>query len=138
MVTTPNMQKSISNDAWISPKDLNDPDPLPVPLGWRIIVRPIAVKEVTKGGILLPDAFKDDVQSLTTVGRVLAIGPLCFEGTDMGGIRWYDVGAYITFPKYAGVKFLYKGIRLLVLNDDEAIMRIDDPAALDPLYHLSN
>lgn len=135
---TPNLAKSIPNDQWITDDSIADPSPLPRPLGWRIVVRPVSIKKITKGGIHLPDNVVSDMQSLTTVGRVLAIGPLTFSSPEMGGFPWYKVGDHITYAKYAGTKFLYKGVRLLILNDDEPILSVDDPRLLDPLFALTN
>jgi chaperonin GroES len=41
------------------------------PLGDRIVVKPIAKEEVTKGGIVLPDTAKEKPQE----GEVVAVGP---------------------------------------------------------------
>ena len=46
------MAKSIKNDMWISSEDKENPDVLPDLPGYHILVRPVSVKEKTKGGIL--------------------------------------------------------------------------------------
>ena len=60
-----------SNDEWITNKESPDPDVLPNIPGYHVLIRPVAIREKTKGGILLPSKFKDDAQYLTTVGRVV-------------------------------------------------------------------
>ena len=67
------MAKSIKNDAWISNEDISNPDVLPDLPGYHILVRPVSIKEKTKGGILLPDSTRDDMAYLTTVGQVVAL-----------------------------------------------------------------
>ena len=67
---------AMKNSSWISDDNKIDPDILPELPGYHVLVRPISIKEKTKGGILLPDAVKDDMAYLTTVGRVLKIGDL--------------------------------------------------------------
>ena len=62
------------NDEWISNKEAPDPEVLPHLPGYHILIRPVAIREKTKGGILLPDKFKDDAKYLTTLGRVLKVG----------------------------------------------------------------
>ena len=52
---------AIKNDEWISDEDVDDPTPLPDLPGYHVLVRPVAIKTETKGGIILPDHFKDDV-----------------------------------------------------------------------------
>ena len=66
------------NDEWISNKEAPDPEVLPHLPGYHILIRPVAIREKTKGGILLPDKFKDDVKYLTTLGRVLKVGELAY------------------------------------------------------------
>ena len=66
------MAKSIKNDAWISDEDKLNPDVLPDLPGYHILVRPVSIKEKTKGGILLPNSTKEDMAYLTTVGEVVA------------------------------------------------------------------
>ena len=62
------------NDDWITGKESPDPKVLPNIPGYHILIRPVAIREKTKGGILLPDKFKDDAKYLTTLGRVLKVG----------------------------------------------------------------
>jgi len=95
------------NDDWITDKESADPKVLPHLPGYHILIRPVAIREKTKGGILLPDKFKDDAKYLTT---------------------------YVVYGKYQGDKFFYKGIRMLLLFDDQILMVVPDPADLDPNY----
>ena len=71
--------KAMQNSSWISDDDTLDPDILPELPGYHVLVRPISIKEKTKGGILLPGSVKDDISYLTTVGRVLKIGNLAYK-----------------------------------------------------------
>ena len=58
------MAKSIKNDMWISDEDKLNPDMLPDLPGYHVLVRPVSIKEKTKGGILLPDSTRDDMAYL--------------------------------------------------------------------------
>ena len=51
---------------------------------------------------------------------------------------WCKEDDYISFGKFNGQKFVYKGAKLLLLFDDQVIMRVDDPMHLDTTYNLSN
>jgi co-chaperonin GroES (HSP10) len=116
-----------------------DPDPLPEAVGWRIIVRPVQIVGKTKGGIILTEQFRDDMAYLTTVGRVLCMGPLCYKDEQKFGPKpkaWCKPGDYVTYAKFAGSKFLYKGVRLLLVNDDEVLFKVDSPRDLDPSLNL--
>ena len=70
---------AIKNDMWITEDEVKDPSPLPELPGFHILVRPISIKGVTKGGIMLPDSTRDDMAYLTTVGKVLSLGDLAYN-----------------------------------------------------------
>ena len=78
MVLQPNMSKSVQNDQWITDNVVADPDVLPEIPGYHILIRPLSVRSETKGGILMPDSLKDDVQYLTPVGKVVKVGELAY------------------------------------------------------------
>ena len=133
-----NLGKSIKNNAWISDDEINDPKILPDLPGYHILVRPISIKAETKGGILLPDAIKEDISYLTTVGRVLKIGDLAYKDKDkFPNGNWCEVGDYVTYGKHEGQKFIYKGLKLLLLFDDQVMMKVEDPTHLDPTFNLT-
>ena len=51
---------------------------------------------------------------------------------------WCKENDYVCYGKHSGQKFVYKGVRLLLLFDDQIIMRVENPKDLDPTYNLSN
>ena len=92
----------------------------------------------TKGGILLPDAVKDYMSYLTTVGRVIKVGDLAYQDIDkFPNGAWCEVNDYICYGKHAGQKLFYKGVKLLLLFDDQVIMKVEDPTHLDPTFNLT-
>lgn len=126
------------NDQWITPDDVVDPKVLPEIPGYHILIRPLTIRKETKGGILLPDQFKDDVQYLTTVGRVVSIGKLAYKDSDkFPNGSWCDIGDYVCYGKHTGQKFIYQGVRFLLVYDDQIIMKIADPGDVDPMYGLT-
>jgi hypothetical protein len=52
------------------------------------------------------------------------------------GGAWCNVGDYVCYGKHAGTKLLYKGVRLILLFDDQIIMKVEDPKDLDPTFNL--
>ena len=135
------LEKAIKNDQWISGEedDVNHPSPLPKMPGYTILIRPISVKTKTKGGILLPDSTRDDIAYLTTVGKVLAVGDIAYKDKHkFPKGDWCKVGDYVCYGKHTGTKLIYKGIKLLLLYDDQIMMRVDSPKDLDPTFNLSN
>ena len=130
--------KAMQNSSWISDDDTLDPDILPGLPGYHVLVRPISIKEKTKGGIILPGSVKDDISYLTTVGRVLKIGNLAYKDKDkFPNGAWCKEDDYICYGKHAGQKLFYKGTKLLLLFDDQIIMKVEDPTHLDPTFNLT-
>ena len=131
---------SIKNDMWITnEEDEATPDVLPELPGFHVLVRPVSVKEKTKGGIILPNSTKEDMSYLTTVGKVIKIGNLAYNDTDkFPKGPWCKEGDYICYAKHAGQKIQYKEVKMILLYDDQVIMKVEDPKYLDPTFNLSH
>lgn len=128
----PNLAGAITNDSWVTEGEHPDPEVLPKIPGYHVLVRPVSIKTKTKGGIILPEKARDDIAYLTTVGRVLKVGTLAYEDKDkfLGG-AWCKEGDYVCYQKLVGTKFVYKGVKLLLIFDDQVLMKIDNPEDLD-------
>ena len=129
---------ALKNDEWISDEiETDDPVILPDLPGFHVLVRPVSVKSQTKGGIFIPDSTRDDMAYLTTVGRVVALGDLAYKDIDkFPNGNWCQVGDYICYGKHTGTKLFYQNVRLILLFDDQVIMRVMDPKDLDPTFNL--
>ena len=133
------LNNAVKNDEWTNKENLPDPEILPNLPGYHVLVRPVTIRETTKGGIMLPDSVKNDIAYLTTVGKVLSLGDLAYKDEDkFPNGNWCKVGDYVCYRNHAGQKFYYKGIKLLLLYDDQIMMRVGDPKDLDTTYNLSN
>lgn len=128
----PSLAGAITNDSWITKDEVPDPEVLPEIPGYHVLVRPVTIKAKTKGGIILPEKARDDIAYLTTVGRVLKVGTLAYEDTSkfLAG-PWCRVGDYVCYQKLVGTKFVYKRLKMLLLFDDQILMKIDNPEDLD-------
>ena len=128
----PSFAGAMPNDTWITENEVPDPEVLPELPGYHVLVRPVTIKAKTKGGIILPERARDDIAYLTTVGRVLKVGTLAYEDKEkfLAG-PWCRVGDYVCYQKLSGTKFVYKGVELLILFDDQIIMKVDNPEDLD-------
>ena len=133
------MGKSVKNDLWITdPEEVEDPEVLPELPGFHVLIRPVSVKRQTKGGILLPDSTKEDMSYLTTVGKVIVLGDLAYMDKDkFPAGAWCNVGDYVCYGKHTGTKLLYKGVRFILLFDDQITMVVEDPKDLDPTFNLT-
>jgi co-chaperonin GroES (HSP10) len=121
--------KAIPNSDWVSDEEIElKKEDLPELPGYHVLVKPVSIKQKTKGGIILPDSTKDDIAYLTTVGKVLKLGKLAYDDKAKFPLgSWCEEGDYVA-----------KGVKLLLLFDDQIIMKVDNPSSLDPTFNLSN
>jgi chaperonin GroES len=83
----------------------------------RILVRRLEKEDVTKGGIIIPDAAKEKPQE----GKVIAVGPR--KVTDDGKLQPMpvEVGDKILFGKYSGSEAKLDKEEYLVLREEDVL-----------------
>jgi len=123
--------------AYVTPEDrVLDPnlvdktliDRMPSPTGWRILVLPYRGKGKSDGGIIIPEAIRDDTQIQTVVGYVFKVGPLAYKDKEkFPSGPWCKEGEWVIFARYAGSRFRIEGGEVRILNDDEILASIGDP-----------
>ena len=89
------------------------------PLGDRVVIKPIAREEMTKGGIVLPDTVKEKPQE----GKIIAAGP--GRMTEEGKRIEMDVkvGDIVIYAKYAGTEFKEDGDELIILRESDILAK---------------
>ena len=101
---------------------------MPSPTGWRLLVLPYRGKGKSEGGIIIPEAVRDDAQIQTVVGYVFKTGPLAYKDKEkFPSGPWCKEGDWVIFARYAGSRFRIEGGEVRILNDDEILACIDDP-----------
>jgi len=88
-----------------------------VPLGDRVIVKPLPQEEVTKGGIILPDTAKEKPMQ----GEVLAVGngKLLDNGTKVPmEVKAHDK---VLYGKYSGTEVKIDGEEYLIVKESEIL-----------------
>ena len=101
---------------------------MPSPTGWRLLVLPYRGKGKSEGGIIIPEAVRDDAQIQTVVGYVFKTGPLAYKDKEkFPSGPWCVEGDWVIFARYAGSRFRIEGGEVRILNDDEILACIDDP-----------
>jgi len=102
------------------------------PVGHRILIKPLEIAEVSKGGIILTtDVLKEREQMANTTGVVIDMGDGCyFEDTK----PWCKVGDKVIFAKYAGLLYRGKdGQNYRIVNDHDITGTLDaDVDLVDP------
>lgn len=82
------------------------------PLSDRVIVKPGAAEEKTKGGIIIPDTAKEKPQK----GTVVAVGPgKKDEPTTVKN------GDTVLYGKYAGTELNYEGEDYLIMRESDIL-----------------
>jgi chaperonin GroES len=87
------------------------------PLADRLVVKPIAREEVTKGGIVLPDTAKEKPQE----GEVIAVGPGRVDDNGKRVPLDVKVGDIIMYAKYGGTEIKIDGQELMILREGDVL-----------------
>mgnify|MGYP003574842602 FL=1 len=91
------------------------------PLNDKILLKRLEAAEVTKGGIVLPDAAKEKPRE----GKIIALG----DGArlDDGGRAEFQVkvGDRVIFSSYAGTEIKVGGEDFLILGEDDVLAVVD-------------
>lgn len=86
------------------------------PINDRVLVKPAAAEETTKGGIIIPDTAKEKPQR----GTVVAVGP----GKDDNAMT-VKVDDVVLYGKYAGQEVSHNGEDFLIMKEDDILLIID-------------
>lgn len=88
------------------------------PLGDKVVIKMVEVKETTKSGIVLPDSAKEKPQ----IAEVVAVGPGgIVEGKEV--VMQVKVGDRVIISKYSGTE-------VKVDNEEYTILRQNDILAI--------
>jgi chaperonin GroES len=92
------------------------------PLGDRVLVEPLELKEVSKGGIIIPDTAKEKPQE----GKVIAIGT--GKRDDDGKLIPFNVkkGDRILMPKYGGTEVKIDDKEYQIIREDDILAVLED------------
>ena len=85
------------------------------PLHDRLIVRPAAPEEVTKGGIILPDTAKEKPQQ----GEVVAVGDGKHDEAGKLVPMAVKAGDTVLYGKYSGTEISVDGEDLLIMRESD-------------------
>jgi chaperonin GroES len=83
------------------------------PLADRVVIKPAAAEERTKGGIILPDTAKEK----PVIGEVVAVGPgkVSEEGKKVS--MELKVGDKVLYGKYSGTEVTVEGVEYLIMRE---------------------
>jgi len=89
------------------------------PLGDRVVVKPSAEEDVTKGGIILPDTAKEKPQR----GTVIAVGPGRLDEEGKRIPMEVKKGDKVIYSKYAGSEIKQNDEEVLILRESDILAK---------------
>ncbi len=91
-----------------------------VPLGERVIIKPIEQEQQTKGGIFLPDTAKEKPQE----GEVVAVGPGRVSEDGSRIPMELSNGDKVIYSKFAGTEYKDGDDEYLILRESDILAKI--------------
>lgn len=91
-----------------------------VPLGERVVVKPIEQDQTTKGGIFLPDTAKEKPQE----GEVVAVGPGRVSDDGKRIPMELSKGDKVIYSKFAGTEYKDGDEEYLILRESDILAKI--------------
>lgn len=83
------------------------------PLADRVVIKPSAAEEKTKGGIILPDTAKEK----PVMGEVVAVGPGKMADDGKKILPEVKVGDKVLYGKYSGTEVTVDGDEYLIMRE---------------------
>ena len=87
------------------------------PVGDRVVIKPVAVEEVTKSGIVLPGTAQEKPQQ----GEVVAVG----EGVYQNGVKIpmeIKVGDKVLYGKFGGIDVKLNGEEYIIMAEQDVLL----------------
>ena len=91
-----------------------------VPLGDRIVIKPVVQEEVLASGILIPDTAKEKPQQ----GEVIAAGPGRVDDNGKRVPMEVKVGDRVLYAKYTGQEIKIEREEYIVLSEKDVLCKV--------------
>ena len=101
---------------------------IPEPSGYKLLIKPLEVKEKTDSGVYMPDSLKSAEQTASVIGFVVKAGPDAYMDKDKFPNGPYcQEGDFVIFRSYSGTRFKIDKQEFRLSNDDTVEAGVDDP-----------
>ena len=101
---------------------------IPEPSGYKLLIKPLEVKEKTDSGVYMPDSLKSAEQTASVIGFVVKSGPDAYMDKDKFPNGPYCLeGDFVIFRSYSGTRFKIDKQEFRLINDDTVEAVVDDP-----------
>lgn len=103
---------------------------LPTPVGYKMLIALPKTKEMTDGGIVLPDERRNAESVASIIGLVIAQGEDCYADTDRYTNPWCFVGDWVVIRSYSGTRFKVNDTEFRIINEDSIDAVVEDPRGI--------
>ena len=101
---------------------------IPETSGYKLLIKPLEVKEKTDSGVYMPDSLKSAEQTASVIGFVVKAGPDAYMDKDKFPNGPYcQEGDFVIFRSYSGTRFKIDKQEFRLINDDTVEAVVDDP-----------
>jgi co-chaperonin GroES (HSP10) len=103
------------------------------PVGYYLLLEERRAIQKTAGGILLAPETQDAQQYLCQIGKVVALGDLCYTHDAYKGQAWAQLGDDVLFYKNSGIRIDLKAgrdedpTRYRLMKDNDILAVVTDP-----------
>ncbi len=91
-----------------------------IPLGDKLVLRPVIQEEVLPSGIVVPDTAKEKPQQ----GEVIAVGPGRLDDNGKRIAMEIAVGDRVLYAKYTGQEIKIDNEELIVLSEKDILCKV--------------
>jgi len=105
--------------------------PLPIPRGYRILVRMPEPEDTYNGVIVKASTTKQHDSVLSMTGEVISMGEGAYQDPDRFPYGpWCAVGDYVIFRANTGTRFKVGDTEYRLMNDDSIEAVVSDPSVI--------
>ncbi|MDG2208268.1 MAG: co-chaperone GroES [Pirellulales bacterium] len=88
-----------------------------IPLGDKVVLRPLEAEEMTAGGIVLPDAAQEKPRQ----GKVLSVGDGRLNQDGSRSQHEVTEGDRVLYSQYSGTEVTVDGESLLIMSESDIL-----------------
>ena len=88
-----------------------------IPLGDKVVVRPVEAEEITAGGIVLPDGAQEKARQ----GKVLSVGDGRLNQDGSRSEHEVTEGDRVLYSQYSGTEVAVDGESLLIMSENDIL-----------------
>ena len=89
------------------------------PLQNMVLIKPVGMEQMSKGGVIIPDAAQEKSQE----GEVIALGPGRLSKDGKRELMDVKVGDIVIYPKFGGMEYKIEGEELVILPENQILAK---------------